>query len=109
MHDNPSSGNGKTINKTLAGFEWTQMSSIGSINIDETKAHQNGAHQNRRRLALVEPSKPKLKKSGRKKLDGATDRNRTCIASFGGSYPIRWKTVAKQINERRSVKARILP
>jgi hypothetical protein len=26
--------------------------------------------------------------------DGATDRNRTCIAGFGGPYPIRWKTVA---------------
>ena len=94
MHDNPSSDNGKTINKTPAGFEWTQMISIGSIGIDETKAHQNKTYQNRRRLALVGPSQPKLKKTGRKKLDGATDRNRTCIASFGGSYPIRWKTVA---------------
>ena len=39
---------------------------------------------------------------------GATDRNRTCIASFGGSYPIRWKTVAFWVVKCRFKQARII-
>ena len=86
MHNNPSRDNGKTIKvpkRALNGSidsGWTQMISIGSIDI-----------------GLAKPVKTE---ENWKKLDGATDRNRTCIASFGGSYPIRWKTVATQICER---------